>query len=193
VTGGTNPIDTWNAPNKIVTQVGTMTFTFTDANTGTMSYSINGSNGTKTITKSVFASPPGGVPFGSLTITNSSKILYVPGTLFPTNASVVTENKDVLSVAFGEGFATGLAVLISKISSGNPSILIQFVNQVGFNSVSLSCSNGISLQSGYLYPYAENCSGFTFDLQARTVTLSNVKLQVPNRGEVITMSGRLPY
>ena len=97
VTGGTNPIDVWNAPNKIVTQVGTMTFTFTDANTGTMSYSINGSNGTKTITKSVFASPPtggntvGGTggPSGSLTVTGSSS---EPGTFLPTSKAYDVED-----------------------------------------------------------------------------------------------------
>lgn len=43
-----------------VTQVGTMTFSFSDVNNGTMSYSVNGTSVSKTITKQVFG--PTGPP-----------------------------------------------------------------------------------------------------------------------------------
>lgn len=62
VTGGSSPTAAWNAPNKIVTQVGTLTLSFTDADTGTMSYTINGSNGMKAIARFVFATAPATPP-----------------------------------------------------------------------------------------------------------------------------------
>jgi hypothetical protein len=37
--------------------VGTMTFTFSSGNTGTMTYSVNGSTVTKSIQRQVFSSP----------------------------------------------------------------------------------------------------------------------------------------
>ena len=40
-----------------VTQVGTGTFTFTDANTGTFSYTVNGISQTKNIIRQVYSSP----------------------------------------------------------------------------------------------------------------------------------------
>jgi YVTN family beta-propeller protein len=39
------------------TPVGTATFTFTDGNTGTFSYTVNGASGSKAITRQAFASP----------------------------------------------------------------------------------------------------------------------------------------
>lgn len=61
VSGGTNPISAWGSPNTITTQVGTLTLAFADATSGTMSYSINGSNGSKSVSKALFASLPGQV------------------------------------------------------------------------------------------------------------------------------------
>jgi hypothetical protein len=58
VTGGTNLILQWNAAHKAVNPVGTATFAFTDVNTGTMSFTINGVNGSKAIARSIFASAP---------------------------------------------------------------------------------------------------------------------------------------
>jgi hypothetical protein len=43
--------------NVTATAVGTATFTFTDGNTGTFSYTVNGVSQTKAITREVFASP----------------------------------------------------------------------------------------------------------------------------------------
>lgn len=58
VSGGTGLTAQWSETNKAVTEVGTVAFTFTDANTGTMTFTINGVHGSKSITKSVFASAP---------------------------------------------------------------------------------------------------------------------------------------
>src|ERR1035437_5844122 len=58
VTGGSSPTVAWNAPNKAATPVGTLTLTFSDANTGTMTYMISGASGSKPITRNVFALAP---------------------------------------------------------------------------------------------------------------------------------------
>jgi hypothetical protein len=47
----------WNAANVQATEVGTATFSFTDAGNGTFAYTLNGVSGSKPITKQVFSSP----------------------------------------------------------------------------------------------------------------------------------------
>jgi hypothetical protein len=47
----------WDPSKVTVTQVGTATFTFTDANNGTFSYTVNGVSQSKAITRQVYASP----------------------------------------------------------------------------------------------------------------------------------------
>lgn len=54
VTGGSMPTVTWNGNNKVVTAVGTITLVFTDNDTGTMNYTINGAPGSKAITRQVW-------------------------------------------------------------------------------------------------------------------------------------------
>ncbi|MHB9102380.1 MAG: RCC1 domain-containing protein, partial [Sulfuricella sp.] len=54
VTGGSSLTSVWNGANKIVTQVGTTNFAFTDANNGTMSYTINGVAGSRSISRQGF-------------------------------------------------------------------------------------------------------------------------------------------
>lgn len=44
-------------PGAVPTQVGTMSFTFTDGNTGTLTYSVNGTQVTKAIKRHVFSMP----------------------------------------------------------------------------------------------------------------------------------------
>ena len=56
VVGGTPLGVPWNGNGKVVTKVGTGTFAYSDNNTGTLNYSVNGVNGTKQITRQVFAS-----------------------------------------------------------------------------------------------------------------------------------------
>ncbi|CAN5362120.1 hypothetical protein BH11PSE11_BH11PSE11_20540 [soil metagenome] len=55
VVGATPPIVPWNGAGKQVSSVGTVTFTFTTATTGTFSFIINGVSGSKAITKDLFA------------------------------------------------------------------------------------------------------------------------------------------
>ena len=70
VTGGSMPTVTWNGSNKVVTAVGTMNLAFTDNDTGTMNYMINGVSGSKAITRQVWRSaPPAGGPSPTLLIT----------------------------------------------------------------------------------------------------------------------------
>ena len=58
VNGGTAPTVAWNGANKVVTQVGTVTITFADANTATMALTINNVSATKSFARSVFRNPP---------------------------------------------------------------------------------------------------------------------------------------
>lgn len=57
VTGGSAPTVAWNGANKVVASVGTLTLAFSDVNTGTMTYTIDGASGSKAIKRNVFASP----------------------------------------------------------------------------------------------------------------------------------------
>ena len=57
VNGGSAPTSVWR-PNLALTKVGTATLAFSDANTGTMNFSINGIPGSKAITRQVFRLPP---------------------------------------------------------------------------------------------------------------------------------------
>jgi hypothetical protein len=54
VKGGTAPTSPWNGANVALTAAGTLNLVFTDANTGSMSYSINGVSGSKAIVRNVF-------------------------------------------------------------------------------------------------------------------------------------------
>jgi len=47
----------WDASQVMVTQVGTATFTFTDANNGTFDYVVNGTAGSKSITRQAYSTP----------------------------------------------------------------------------------------------------------------------------------------
>lgn len=58
VTGGSTPTSAWNAPNKFVAKVGTISFMFTDGSNGVMSYSIDGANGLRSISTQQFYTPP---------------------------------------------------------------------------------------------------------------------------------------
>jgi len=55
VKGGSSLTDPWNGANKVVAEAGTLNLVFTDANTGTMTYTINGVSGSKAITRQIFA------------------------------------------------------------------------------------------------------------------------------------------
>ncbi len=54
VSGGSSLTATWNGAGLVTTKVGTVVFAFTDASSGTMSYTLNGVNGQRAITRQVF-------------------------------------------------------------------------------------------------------------------------------------------
>lgn len=54
VTGGSPLTANWNGSSKVTTKVGSVTFTFSDANNGLMSYTLNDVTGTSTITRQKF-------------------------------------------------------------------------------------------------------------------------------------------
>lgn len=54
IKGGSELTVAWNDSNMVVTKVGEVTFAFTAANNGSMSYSINGAMGNRVITRAAF-------------------------------------------------------------------------------------------------------------------------------------------
>jgi hypothetical protein len=56
-TGPSFDSSSWDGTKVRATQVGTATFTFTDANNGTFAYTVNGVSASKTITRQVFSTP----------------------------------------------------------------------------------------------------------------------------------------
>lgn len=63
VTGGSPLTAPWNGTNKIVTPVGTLSLAFSDLNTGTMTFTINGITGSKGFKRDVFALAPPTINF----------------------------------------------------------------------------------------------------------------------------------
>jgi hypothetical protein len=55
VTGGTRLGTPWNGSGKTVSKVGSGTFAFSDNNTGTLNYTVNGAGGSKALTRLVYA------------------------------------------------------------------------------------------------------------------------------------------
>ena len=116
VTGGSALTVPWNSANKIVTTVGTINFAFTDTNTGTMKYTINGVSGSKRITRQVFATEPvqtNRFPFDFKGIRLNS-MAYNPlfgiicqATLSFTNVSAVTVSPALFFDVIVDGIKTG--------------------------------------------------------------------------------------
>lgn len=101
VKGGTPLALPWNGSGKAVTKAGTGTLTFTDNDTGTFNYSVNGVSGTKNIARQVFAT----------------------GTSQPTtdySALWWNENESGWGVALTQQYETIFATLYSYDASGNP-------------------------------------------------------------------------
>lgn len=58
VNGGTPLTSTWRNENIALTPVGIASFSFTDANNGTLAFTVNGVSGSKQIARYIFAVPP---------------------------------------------------------------------------------------------------------------------------------------
>ncbi|MCR4298414.1 MAG: hypothetical protein NUV75_06645 [Gallionella sp.] len=101
VKGGTPLALPWNGSGKVVAKVGTGILAFTDNNTGTFSYSVNGANDTKNITRQMFA-------------TGTSQ----PATDY--SALWWNENESGWGVALTQQYETIFATLYSYDASGNP-------------------------------------------------------------------------
>jgi hypothetical protein len=57
VSGGTPLTSAWRSENIALTPVGTASFSFTDANNGTLAFTVNGISGSKQIARYIFAAP----------------------------------------------------------------------------------------------------------------------------------------
>ena len=139
LTGGSPLTVPWNDVNKIVTTVGTINFAFTDTNTGTMNYTINGVAGSRAITRQIFATEPiqpGQFPFdfkdvrlnsmafslfsgiicqATLSITNESAVAVSPVLYF----DVIVDGVAKSQVSF---FTFGLAPAASVTAVAQPVI-----------------------------------------------------------------------
>ncbi len=71
-TGGSPPTVAWTGAHQVNSEVGTLTLAFTDANTGTLSYTLNGASGSKAIARSVFALAPAATEIQSVSIVSSN-------------------------------------------------------------------------------------------------------------------------
>ncbi|CAH1903368.1 conserved hypothetical protein [Candidatus Nitrotoga sp. HW29] len=116
VTRGTMLTAPWSSANTIVTKVGTINFAFTDTNTGTMKYTINGVSGSKRITRQIFATEPaqtGRFPFDFKGIRLNSMIfnplldIICQTTLSFTNVSTVTISPTLVFDVIVDGVITG--------------------------------------------------------------------------------------
>ena len=77
VTGGTAPTAPWSATNLVLGSVGSLELKFSDVNTGSLAFTINGASATKNIARYVFASAPPATGGGALTF---AKLLNCPNT-----------------------------------------------------------------------------------------------------------------
>ncbi len=66
VLGGSSILDTWDGKDKLVQVVGSVVFTFTDDDTATMAFTLNGVEGSKDITRQVFGTLSPGTPMTAL-------------------------------------------------------------------------------------------------------------------------------
>lgn len=101
VAGGSSPTTTWNGANKAVTEVGALTIAFSDANTGTMNFTINGVSGSKAITRSVFAAAPTAPVTPPATSTVSATCTASNFTLANYNAIALGMTLDQVSQTIG--------------------------------------------------------------------------------------------
>jgi hypothetical protein len=65
VTGGTPPTAIWNGAGKQTAKVGSISFAFSGSAAGTMSYTVNGASGSRSISRQVFYTAPAPVTLGS--------------------------------------------------------------------------------------------------------------------------------
>lgn len=114
VTGGSPLTVPWNSANKIVTTVGTINFAFTDTNTGTMNYTINGVTGSRAITRQIFATEPiqpGQFPFDFKDVRlNSMAFSPFSGIICQATLSITNESAVAVSpVLFFDVIVDGVA------------------------------------------------------------------------------------
>ena len=118
VTGGTAVTAAWNGTNKAVTKVGSVTFAFSDANNGTMSYSINGVTGNRAITRQPF----GDVSAANLTTINTAVSMdsSVPQALISKIANIISP---AASVVLATTTASATNIAIPSTASGGESMI----------------------------------------------------------------------
>lgn len=101
VVGGTPLGVPWNGNGKVVTRVGTGTLNFSDNNIGTLNYSVNGVNGSKLVTRQLFATG------SSLPTVDYSALWW-------------NENESGWGIAITQQYGMIFATIYTYDASGNP-------------------------------------------------------------------------
>jgi len=97
----------WNPQLVTVTPVGNATFSFTDANNGTFSYTVNGISQTKAITRQVYSSPLPTCDDNSSSSTDNFQALWWAGITENGWGVNVTQQGNILFVTWFTYDATG--------------------------------------------------------------------------------------
>ncbi|CAN5375607.1 hypothetical protein BH11PSE11_BH11PSE11_32250 [soil metagenome] len=201
VSGGTPPNVAWNGANKAVTQVGTVSFSFANASSGTMSYSINGATGSRAITKQIFYTAPStgtgdssvcvptafaanGVTYqqkyrtsvnGSNTQESTANFTTTTGVAFQGNSTIESRVDTTVTSGAGAG-STNVARNYHNLTS---------TQQIVYGSVNQSSVQGFTLNStsvytpSLAYPLAQNVGDVTSHTYTITTTTSGLPVTIP--------------
>jgi hypothetical protein len=127
---------------------------------------------------------PGGVgAIGTLTIASDGQ---VPSTLTPTkDFATINAPDSYLQAGWSQWINNDLwsVSFSSSAFSGASGTVVTFRRAMG---TMYECKSG-------MFGLYGDCSGATFNYNLRTVTFSNVQLQAPGYGSVITLNGTLAY
>lgn len=205
VTGGTAPTVAWNGGSLAVNKVGVISFSFSGAAAGTMSYTLNGVSGTKAITKQIFYTAPGtgtGGGSGDSSVC-ASTALIANGASYQSvirsflDGSAVQDAKNLHLVTTGVNFR-GVSAYESKVDTtitsgvgtGTTNLSRSYFNQTASQSILYGIINqtsmmGFTVDSTIVfdpivtYPLAQNPGDVHTQTYKMTTTMSGLPVAVP--------------
>ncbi|HEX7465364.1 MAG TPA: hypothetical protein VF309_01900, partial [Usitatibacter sp.] len=148
VRGGTQPTRPWSGSGIAVSTVGSMTLAFSDVNNATMSFSIDGVNGFKTITRQIFVAP---TPPVNTNLAKSTQLVGGAWTYVYTIVSTFTDTMRFTSVdttpsATGTYYAHGTDQFGGLVIGGyDPTV-----------STWLVVDPGVIIDQAYVFNFSDN-------------------------------------
>lgn len=128
VSGGSLPSGTWSSVNIAATPVGTISLVFTDKDTGSMNYTIDGVNGSKAITRQVFRNAP---------------VAITPPSGFSLLSGSTTETVSLrLAACSGSGASSGINIMKMSISTSGGSAEMKLYDSNFYFVLHLQYSSG---------------------------------------------------